>query len=212
MKLTDMESAHSVELEILHDGRKTTLLTSVEAILKNSVLLTPIHIDGKIVGFPSKYTVNLLYPEDGQVFCWSNITVKAVRHRTHLYHMVELHDHAEVLNRRGAYRVFIGEKMNMLRLTANGAQLHEVFVRDISETGTCFMSKTDFTIGRNLRLLLRFKSGNELSLRCQVIWKRENPNRKTTYLYGCRFTEKSKLLNGYLMNIQQAQQRKKMGL
>ena len=212
MKLTDMELTHSVELEILHDGRKTTLLTSVETIIKNNVLLTPIHIDGKIVGFPAKFTVNLLYPEDGQVFCWSDVTVKAVRHHTHIYHMVELHGHAEVLNRRGAYRVFIGENMNVLKLTASGAQLYEVYVRDISETGTCFMSKAEFTVGRNLRLQIRFKSGQELSLRCQVIWKRENPNRKTTFLYGCRFTEKNKVLNSYLMNVQQAKQRKKMGL
>lgn len=212
MKVTDMEMTHSVELEIIHDGKKTTLLTSVEAFIKNNVLLTPIHIGGKIVGFPPKFTVNLLYPEDGQVFCWSNVTVKAVRHRSHVYHMVELNGPATILNRRGAYRVFIGENMHVLRITASGAQLHEVFVRDISETGTCFMSKTDFTVGRHVRLQIRFKSGQELSLRCEIIWKRENPNRKTTFLYGCRFTEKNKLLNSYLMNIQQAKQRKKLRL
>ena len=46
MKLTDMEMAHSVELEIMHDGKKTVLLTSVEGMIGNSVLLTPIHLDG----------------------------------------------------------------------------------------------------------------------------------------------------------------------
>lgn len=211
MRLTDMEMTHSVELEILHDGKKTTLLTSVEGIIKNSVLLTPIHIDGKIVGFPPKFTVNLLYPEDGLVYCWNNIAVKAVRYRGHLYHSVELTGQAIPLNRRGAYRVYIGTNMNILKLTQAGAQLHEVFVRDISETGTCFMSKTDFTVGRCIRLQLRLKSGHELSLRSEILWKRENPNRKTTYLYGCHFTEKNKLLNSYLMNVQQEHQKKKMG-
>ena len=212
MKLTDMELTHSVELEILHDGKQTTLLTSVEEILKGRVLLTPIHINGKIVGFPSKFTVNLLYPEDGQVFCWSNVTVKAVRYRSHIYHCVDLAGPAIVLNRRGAYRVYIGENMNVLKLTSTGAQLHQVFVRDLSETGTCFMSKADFTVGRNVRLQLRFKSGAEMSLRCQVIWKRENPNRRTTYLYGCHFTEKNKVLGNYLMTFQQEKQKKKLGL
>lgn len=102
--------------------------------------------------------------------------------------------------------------MNIMKLTSTGVQLYEVFVRDLSETGTCFMTKTEFTVGRNLRLQLRFRSGHELSPRCQVIWKRENPNRQTTYLYGCRFTEKNKLLSNYLMGVQQAKQRKKMGL
>jgi len=212
MKFTDFESAHSVELEILHDGKKTTLLTSVEEIIKHGVLLTPIHIDRKIIGFPSKFTVNLLYPEEGQVYCWNNVTVKAVRYHSHIYHYVELSGSGTILNRRGAFRVYIGENMNVLKLTSFGAQLYEVFVRDISETGTCFMSKTEFNVGRNLRLQIRFRSGHELSIRCQIIWRRENPNRKTTYLYGCRFTERSKLLSTYLMNIQQAKQRKKLGL
>ena len=212
MKLNDMELAHSVELEILHDNRKTTLLTSVETIFKNNVLLTPIHINGKIVGFPDKYTVNLLYTENGQLYCWHDVTVKAVRYRGRLYHMVELLYSATVENRRGAYRVFIGETMNVLKLTASGTLSYEVFVRDISETGTCFMTKTDFDIGRHLRLQIRFRRGQELSLRCEIIWKRENPNRKTTYLYGCHFSEKNKLLGSYLMGVQQSKQQKRMGL
>ena len=115
MKLTDMEMAHSVELEILHDGKRTTLITSVEGMIHNSVLLTPIHLDGKIVGFPSKFTVNLLYPENNQVYCWSNVTVKAIRYRGQVYHSVELSESAIILNRRGAYRVYVGEPKFLLQ-------------------------------------------------------------------------------------------------
>lgn len=212
MRLTDFEMAHSVELEILHDGRKTTLLTSVEGMINNSVLLTPIHLDGKIVGFPAKFTVNLLYPEDGQVYCWSNITVKAVRYRGHLYHSVELFGNAIVLNRRGAYRVYIGETKFLYHRTHSDTKLYEILLRDISETGMCYMSKDDFEVGRTVHLQLRLANGHELSLRAKILWKRENPNRNTTYLYGCKFTEKSKFLNSYLMNVQQEQQRKKLGL
>lgn len=212
MRLTDFEMTHSVELEILHDGKKTTLLTSVEGMINNSVLLTPIHLDGKIVGFPSKLTVNLLYPEDGQVFCWSNVTVKAVRYRGHVYHSVELPGSAFILNRRGAYRVYIGANRFIYHRTHTDTKLYEVFLRDISETGMCYMSKDSFEVGRTVHLQLRLANGHELTLRAKILWKRENPNRSTTFLYGCKFTEKSKLLNSYLMNVQQAQQKRKMGL
>lgn len=212
MKLTDFEMAHSVELEIFHDGRKTTLLTSVEGMIHNSVLLTPIHLDGKIVGFPAKLTVNLLYPEDNQVYCWSDITVKAVRYRGHIYHSVELPGSAIVLNRRGAYRVYIGENRFIYHRTHTNTKLYEVFLRDISETGMCYMSKDNFEIGRTVHLQLRLTSGHELTIRAKILWKRENPNRNTTFLYGCKFTEKSKYLNSYLMNVQQEQQKRRMGL
>ena len=202
MKLTDMEMAHSVELEILHDGRQTTLITSVEGMIDNSLLLTPIHLDGKIVGFPSKYTVNLLYPENGHVYCWNNVTIKAIRYRSRLYHSVELQGNAFITNRRGAYRVFIGEETNLLYRNRSEYKIFKVLLRDLSETGMCFMSKDPFEVGRPVHLHLRFRSGREFTLRSKILWKRENPARNTTYLYGCKFTEKNKLLNTYLMGVQ----------
>lgn len=211
MKLVDMEMAHSVELEIIFDGKKTTLLTSVEGMIGNNLLLTPIHIDGKIVGFPPNFTVNLHYPEEGQLFCWNDITVRAVRFRGHIYHSVAINGDAVVLNRRGAYRVFIGETKFISHRNHVDTRLYEVFLRDISETGMCYMSKDHFEVGRAVTLQLRLANGHELDLRAKILWKRENPNRATTFLYGCKFTEKNKFLNSYLMNVQQEQQRRRMG-
>ncbi len=212
MRLTDFKMTHSVELEILHDGQKTTLITSVEGMINHSVLLTPIHINGKIVGFPSKFIVNLLYPEDGQVYCWSNVIVKAIRYRKHIYHSVELIGNGISLNRRGAYRVYIGETKILYHRNNLGVKQYEVLVHDISETGMCYMSEESFEVGRSVQLQLRLSNGGELNLRAKILWKRENPNRSTTFLYGCRFTESSKYLSSYLMNIQQEKQRKKLGL
>lgn len=212
MKLTDMEMAHSVELEIMHDGKKTVLLTSVEGMIGNSVLLTPIHLDGKIVGFPAYLTVNLLYSEEDQLYCWSNIHVKAVRYRGHIYHSVELQGSAFPVNRRGAYRVFIGETRFIYHRNQTDTKMYEILLRDISETGMCYMSKDHFDVGRTVHLQLRLASGHELSLRAKILWKRENPNRSTTFLYGCKFMEKSKYLSSYLMSIQQEQQKGKLDL
>lgn len=210
MRLTEFELAHSVELEILRDGKKAILLTSVEGIINNSVLLTPIHLDGKIVGFPSSLTVNLLYPENGQLFCWNDIVVKAVRYHGQVYHSVELNGAGFILNRRGAYRVYIGETKKIFHRNMAGNRLFDVFVRDLSETGMCFMSKEHFEVGKTVYLQLKF-SGTEINLRSKILWKRETPNRTTTFLYGCKFTEKNKFLSSYLMNIQQQKQRKKLG-
>lgn len=210
MRLTEFEMTHSVELEILHDGKKTTFITSVEGIVKNHVLLTPIHLDGKIVGFPPKYTVNLLYPEDGQVYCWNDVHIKAARYHGKIYHYVELPGNAIVSNRRGAYRVFIGENRFIYHRINSDTRLYEIFLRDLSETGMCFLSKDEFEIGRAVHLQLRLSHGNELTIRAKILWRRENPNRSTTFLYGCKFTEKNKYLNSYLMNIQQEKQRKKL--
>ena len=71
MTAAEMELEHSIELEIVMNGKKTTLLTAVEQVIGTSVLLTPIQINDKVVGFPPDCTVNLLYAGEKQVFCWT---------------------------------------------------------------------------------------------------------------------------------------------
>lgn len=111
----------------------------------------------------------------------------------------------------GALTGFTLEKQKKIYYRINSdTKLYEVFLRDLSETGMCFLSKDNFDIGRAVHLQFKFTNGHELTLRAKVLWRRENPNRNTTYLYGCKFTEKSKYLNSYLMNVQQAKQRKKL--
>ena len=98
MTAAEMQLSHSVELEILMNGKKTTLLTSIEQIIGTTVLLTPIQINGKVVGFPPNCSVTLLYIDDNHVYCWKNISVKAVRYEKKIYHSAELIADAEILN------------------------------------------------------------------------------------------------------------------
>ena len=58
MIATDLQLNHSVELEININGKITTLLSSIEKISNTNVLLSPIFIGGKLVGFPPEYSVS----------------------------------------------------------------------------------------------------------------------------------------------------------
>ena len=211
MKASDLEPTHSIELEVTLNGKKATLLTSVEVILKNTVLMTPIQLNGKMIGFPPPYTVNFLYPEADLAYCWQNVSIKPVRYQNRLYHSVTLNGDALTINRRGAYRVYIGKKMNILVATSTGSDLHEIHVRDISETGMAFLAKEEFSVGKTVRLQLKVNGGPALSLAAQILWKRDSESRIADYLYGCKFLDRNKFLSSYLMSLQQEQQRKKLG-
>lgn len=211
MNAADVQSSHSVELEILMNGKKTTLITAVEKMLGNLALLTPIHLNGKVVGFPPNCVVNFLYIEENHVYCWKNVHVKAIRHENKIYHCTELVADAEVLNRRGAYRVYIGKYMLLTAFTADGPKKHTVLVKDISETGLAFFSKDEFTIGRTVRLHLTLNEKYELQLSCQVI-RTQQFEERPELLYGCKLVEKNAQLTNYLMKVQQEKQRQKLGL
>lgn len=211
MTAAELQLAHAVELEILMNGKKTTLLSSIEQIIGTTALLTPIHLNGKVVGFPPDCSVNLLYIDEKHVYCWKNIKVKAVRYEKKIYHSAELIAEAEILNRRGAYRVFIGENMLLTSFTANGPKTFNVLLKDISETGMAFYSKEEFDVGRTVRLHLAMSNKQELQLSSQIIRTQEEEDRKGK-LYGCKFVEKNDRLIGYLMRLQQDRQKQKMGI
>ncbi|MBP3570106.1 MAG: PilZ domain-containing protein [Lachnospiraceae bacterium] len=211
MTAAEVQLSHSVELEILMNGKKTTLLSSVEQMIGTTALLTPIHLNGKVVGFPPDCTVNLLYIEEGHVYCWKNVKVKAVRYEKKIYHSVELIADAEMLNRRGAYRVFIGETMLLTAFTANGPKTYNVLLKDVSETGMAFYSKEEFDVGRTVRLHLALNKSQELQLSSQII-RIQDFEERPDKLYGCKFLERNDRLIGFLMRLQQDRQKQKLGV
>lgn len=211
MTAEELQPEHGIELEVMMNGKKTTLISSVEKTIGSTVLLAPIQIGGKVVGFPPTCVVNLLYINDNQVHCWKNIKLKAVRFEKRVYHSAELSGEAEILNRRGAYRVYIGEQMMLTAFSATGPKNYQVHLKDISESGMAYFSKEEFDVGRTVRLHLVLKKGEELQLSAQIIRIQEYENR-TDKLYGCKFIEKNSLLVGYLMHLQQERQKQKMGL
>jgi len=211
MTAAELQLEHSVELEVIMNGKKTTLLSGIEQVVGNTVLLTPIQVNEKLVGFPPNCMVNLLYAGEKQVFCWKNVKIKAVRYEKKVFHCAELVGDAEVLNRRGSYRVFVGEEMLLTSFSANGPKTYRVHLKDISESGMAFFSTEEFDVGRTVRLNFSIKGGPEIPLSSQIIRIQEFENR-TERLYGCKFVEKNNRLVGILMHLQQERQREKMGL
>ena len=211
MTASELQLEHSVELEITMNNKKTTLLTAIEKVMGTTVLLTPIEFNKKLVGFPPTCMVNLFYADEKHAYCWRNVQLKAVRYGKDIFHCTELVGQAEVMNRRGSYRVYIGEQMTVTAFTSAGPKKHSVHLKDISESGMAFLSKEEFDIGRIVRLNLSFSKGIAVEVSSQVVRVQELENRQEK-LYGCKFIEKNNKMVNYLMQLQQKKQREKMGL
>ena len=212
MTAPELQLEHSVELEVTMNNKKTTLLTAIEKIIgPTTVLLTPIQFNKKIVGFPPNCMVNVYYADEKHAYCWKNVRLKAVRYGKDIYHCTDLVGPGEVMNRRGSYRVYIGEQMTVTAFTAQGAKKHSVHLKDISESGMAFLSSEEFDIGRIVRLNLSFAKGIAVEVSSQVVRIQELDNRQEK-LYGCKFIEKNNKMVNYLMQLQQKKQREKMGL
>ena len=210
MTAAELQLSHPVELEIKINGQKTTLITGIEKIIGQTVLLTPIMMNNKLVGFPPECEVNFLYIEGSNVYCWKSIQVKAVKYEGKVYHGTQLIAEAGLLNRRGAFRVYIGEEVILTSFTANGPKNHRVLLKDISESGLAFLSNEEFDKGRTVRLHIKIASGKELEFSAQILRIQEHENART--LYGCKLLARDPQLTNYLMRIQQERRKQQMGM
>lgn len=210
MNLEDLEIGHSIELEVSSNNKKTAMTSTIEQKLESSVLLNPIRSDGKLVGFPPHCMVDILYSDREHAYCWRNVTVKAIVYKGSAYHSIELSGDAEIINRRAAYRVYMGERMTITTFTNEGPKNFEVLVKDISETGFAFFSTEALDVGRVVRLNMPMNEDGYLKLSSQIVRKQPCEER-SDIIYGCRFAERNRLLSGYLMSLQQSRQKNKMG-
>lgn len=207
----DLELNRSVELDITINGKKVTLLSTVEKIIDQTVLLAPLRADGKLLGFPAHCTVNLIYPDFVNTYIWYNVTIRAVKFDQQVYHAVTIEHEASIINRRGTFRVYSGEEMLVTTFTHTGPVPLRVVVRDISETGMSFFTQQKLDVGRTVRLNLITQNDRELHLGAQIVREKNDGSRFGT-LYGCKFIEKHPLLPSYLMRLQQDHQKRRMGL
>ena len=89
MQLGDLEQKHSIELRVTLNGRTATFLTVLEQCIAHSALLSPILVNGKIVGFPPSCNISFIYPTQERVYVWYGVNVKAVRYKGKIYHSVD---------------------------------------------------------------------------------------------------------------------------
>lgn len=204
MLATELQLKHPVEIEVTINGKVTSLLSSIEQIINNMVLLKPMLINGKLVGFPPEYHISFIYMEGAVVFCWKNVSIKAVKYQNKIYHCATLTTKAEIWNRRNAFRIYIGETMTLTSFGENGPTTHEVFVKDISETGMAFITSEPFFVNHTVRLKLKIFSGQYIHLGAQIV-RTQPTDKENETLYGCRLVEKSPLLSKYLMKLQKDQ-------
>lgn len=208
MTILDLEEQHPVTLVVTVGLKSKDLATTVEQVHSDYILLQPIFVDGRTVGFGDSCTIDLLYLQEQVVYAWHSVSLPLVKIKGSTYYKVELEGEAKPYNRRGSFRVYIGETMAITVFQSSGPQAYNVLVRDISESGFGFVSKEEYEVGRTIRLAIPLTDRKTLVLSATIV-RREFFEDKGTYSYGCRFVEPNAYLSSYLMAKQRERQQGK---
>lgn len=209
MTILDLDEQHPVTLVVTVGLKSKDLATNIVEVHADHVLLKPILVDGRTVGFGDTCTIDFLYLQDQVVYAWHSVSLPLVKIKGSTYYRVALVGEARPYNRRGSFRVYVGETMNITVFQSSGPQPFNVLVRDISETGFGFVSKEEYEISRTIRLSIPLTDRKTLVLSATIV-RRDFNEEKGTYNYGCKFVEPNSYLSSYLMTKQRERQQGKM--
>lgn len=207
MNIQDFEPEMSIALDVTLQGTHQAFNTQVAMIYKNLLLLQPVYVEGKLLGFSDNCVVDLTTTKDQTFYSWHNISIKAVKVKGVVFHAAELIGDAEVINRRNNFRVFFGDSMPITHFTPKGPKQEHFIVKDISETGFAFLSEDTFEIGRTVRLSVPMPDRSFINITGKIVRTQELEN-NNKLLYGCQFSEVSRKLSNYLMKVQREKAKK----
>lgn len=210
MIISDIEVQHSVTLVVTVGIKSKDLTTTVAEVHSKYVLLHPILIDGRTVGFGNTCTIDFLYVQDQTVFSWHNVELPLVKTKNGTFYQAILEGEASPYNRRASFRVYVGETMTITVFQSNGPQPFNVLVRDISETGFGFVSKEEYESARTIRLSIPLNERKTLVLSATIV-RKEYSEERGSFSYGCKFIEPNPVLSNYLMMKQRERQQERTG-
>ncbi len=174
-----------MELEVKINGKTVNFKSEILHIVNESVLIAPIKVNDRTIGFNEASQTNFLYVIDGKLIIWEG----------------------KPYNRRNAFRLFIGEEMPIYLNTAEGPKAVSVRIKDISETGVGFVTKEEIDLERTFRLKLKDTKG-VINLN-GIIVRKEYIGTLASYLYGGKFNEKNEQLAKFIARKQSEALRKK---
>lgn len=169
-----------------------------EQPLENVLLLNIIRKDEKVVGLKSKSDIQftISFTQDNAAWEAKNIDIDTIKYKGKPCYIIQDME-VQRVNRRAAYREFIGGHMYISIITSC-FESAMVEVRDISATGFAFYSKDDIAIGSKLVLKLRYYTICE-SLTGEIVRKVDDGARK---LYGCKLDTNRQDLGKIMARIQ----------
>jgi c-di-GMP-binding flagellar brake protein YcgR len=206
--IDEIPNGSGIELDVRYSGRTMSFNSDVVLIINNSILVSPIIVNERTIGFNDNCRVNLIVKIEGKVYLWDSVTVKLVKYDGTIYHKIDLQGEGKPYNRREAYRMYIGEDMPIYINTTSGPLAISVLVKDLSETGVGFITREDIETERTIRLKL--KDNNSIISLSGIIVRKEFLSHLDSFLYGCRFNEKNNRLGNYIARKQGEEIRNKV--
>ena len=199
--VNEIQMNDAVAIEILHNGQRRIFPSIAREFVDDAVLIDPIMVGTKAVGFPEGIKARFSVVVKGTPYVWNDPKIRLVKYSGSMNHMVSLPGEGNYINRRQAYRQYVGAEMPITLTRQDGEKdVLTVLVKDLSETGVGIVSDVKMDVEDSIRLRIS-DSGFLMSINAVIVRIQEDQGKRDR-IYGCQFTEKIPKLSQYIMQIQ----------
>jgi len=176
--INDIKTNDAVEIEILYNGKRKTFPSVAKEFIDDSVLISPIVVGSKAVGFPEDLKTRFSAVIKGTPFVWNDPKIRLVKYAGEMYHMVTIPGEGNYVNRRQAYRQYVGTEMPITLTRQDGERdVLTVLVKDLSETGVGIVSDVMMNVEDSIRLRIS-DAGYLMSINAVVVRIQEDKDKR----------------------------------
>lgn len=203
MLLQEMPEDNKLIIELSMNGQKYEFPSQVIRKTNQNVLIEPVRINGKVLSFNSSsggVTVSIFMIRDGKPpMLWKGVAVNSVREEDGTFYKITANGEGFEVNRRGAFRLFIGIS-GVAQLGTNRKAV-DVIVKDVSENGFSFVGSEDMDDVINKPVRLVFADFNQ-NYSLMGIIVRKVVIGESKIVYGCKLGVRNANLEQYISQKQ----------
>lgn len=199
---SQLEKGTKLEVEVSKAKAELRLETELVDHVAEGMIVEKITVNNSLLGFTDDLKVKVYFNYNNKLYEWNEVVVKAVRYQKNIRHLIIVNGEAQVANRRKAYRLYVGEEMLVVNINkfSKDAEPERMLVKDISETGYAFLTKTPMEMGDKVRLRLPLAT-RYLDLDATIV-RIEPKEELGKVLYGAKLLHTHPQLNSYIIEKQ----------
>lgn len=198
MLLQEIAGDNRIIIELSLNGQKYEFPSKLLKKDGQHIFIEPIRINGKVLSFNSaeNVTVSLIMVRDGKSpMVWKGLGITTVYEKEGTSYKVIASGEGYEVNRRGAFRLFIG--MSGVAQLGINKKAVDVIIKDVSETGFSFVSSEDMENVINMPVRLVFSDFNQNYSLMGIIVRKVVIN-EAKVLYGCQLSVNNANLEHYI--------------
>lgn len=189
MNLAEITEEFSVSVNVNKGDASGTFTSKPAFVLNGELYVHPFRHDNHIINFfVDGISIEFSAVKPGEVpFFWKNVALSKKVHDGQLYHVVSASTEGVKLNRRNAFRVFIG--IDGTAVSVADKAIHKITVKDISSTGIAIITRDlenpEFKTGE--QLIVSYTDEDfymQIDVECRVV---RIFTSEVGYVYGCQF-------------------------